>query len=144
MTNRNDGTSRNERNLKNIEEFRANAGQLGGNFAGSPVLLLTTTGAKTALERVNPLMYLPDGERWIVFATKGGSPTHPDWYHNLVANAKVVVEVGKERFEATAEVLTGDERDRTYAEHAALYPQFAAYEERTTRKIPALALTRGA
>ena len=144
MTNRNDGTTRNDRNAKNIEEFRSNAGQLGGNFAGRPVLLLTTTGAKTARERVNPLMYLPDGDRVVVFATKGGSPAHPDWYHNLVANPKVVVEVGTERFETTAVVLAGDERDRTYARQAELYPQFAEYERKTTRKIPAIALTRGA
>ena len=135
-------TNWNDRNRLIIEEFRSNQGKVGGRFAGAPLLLLTTSGAKTGQLRINPLMYLPDGDRWIVFATKGGAPSSPDWFHNLVANPDVKVEVGTEIFEAIATVPTGGERDRLYARQAELYPLFAEYEQRTTRKIPVVALTR--
>ena len=135
-------TSRNERNRTIIEEFRSNAGRVGGNFEGSPVLLIGTTGARTGLHRVNPLMYLADGDRWLVFASKGGNPKNPDWYHNLVANPGVTIEVGTETIEARAEVLTGAERDRHYAKQAELYPQFAEYQRRTSRVIPVIVLSR--
>ena len=135
-------TNRNDRNRTIIEEFRSNGGRVGGNFEGRPVLLLSTTGAKTGLRRVNPLMYLADGERWLVFATKGGNPKNPDWYHNLVANPAVTVEVGTETVEGRAEVIAGDERDRLYAKQAEAYPQFAEYERRTSRIIPVIALSR--
>ena len=135
-------TTRNERNLGVITEFRSNAGRVGGNFEGAPVLLLSTKGAKTGLGRTNPLMYLTDGDRWIVFASKGGAPTSPDWFHNLVANPAVTLEVGTEALEADAEVVTGEERDRLYAQQAELYPQFGEYQRKTARSIPVVALTR--
>ena len=125
-----------------IEEFRSNKGQLGGFFEGKPVLLLTTTGAKTGRQHVNPAMYLPDGDRWVVFASKGGAPKHPDWYHNVVANPAVTIEVGTETIEGRAEVITGEERDRLYAKQTELYPQFGEYEQQTTRTIPVIALSR--
>jgi deazaflavin-dependent oxidoreductase (nitroreductase family) len=131
-----------DRNRPVIEEFRANAGRVGGRFEGIPLLLVTTTGARSGRTRVNPVTYLPDGERLIVFGSMGGAPTNPDWYHNLVANPLVGVEVGEERFEAEAEVVTGEERDRLYARQVARNPQFAEYERRTTRRIPVVALTR--
>lgn len=106
------------------------------------MLLLHTTGAKSGKERVNPMMYLADGDRILVFASKGGADTHPDWYHNLVANPKVEVELGTERFAATATALHGEERDRFYAEHAKRYPGFKEYQERTSRVIPVVALER--
>ena len=135
-------TNRNDRNRTIIEEFRSNRGLVGGNFEGRPVLLLSTTGAKTRLPRLNPLMYMADGHRWLVFASKGGNHKNPDWYHNLVAHPAVTVEVGTETVEARAEVITGDERDRLYAKQAGLYPQFGEYQRRTSRIIPVIALSR--
>ncbi len=125
-----------------IDEFRANGGQVGGQFAGAPLLLLTTTGAKSGQPRTNPMMYLADGDRLVVFASKAGAPTNPDWYHNLVANPTATVEVGTDRYEVDATVTTGEERDRLFARQAGLYPGFAEYEEKTTRTIPVVALTR--
>ena len=127
-----------------IEEFRANGGKVGGQFAGAPLLILKTKGAKTGLERANPMMYQADGDRFLVFASKGGAPTHPDWYHNLVANPRAQVEVGDETFDVEAEVLTGEERDRFYAIQAERYPGFGEYEKKTDgiRTIPVIALTR--
>jgi len=129
-------------NTKIIEEFRANASKLGGQFAGAPVLLLTTTGAKTGRRHTTPTMYLPDSERLMVFASKGGAPTNPDWYHNLVAHPRVTVEVGAETYDAEAVVLTGEERDQLYARQAQLYPGFAEYQAKTKRTIPVIALQR--
>ena len=111
-------------------------------FEGAPLLLLHTVGAKSGKPRTNPLMYLPDGDRWVVFASKGGAPTSPDWYHNLVANPRTSVEVGTDTFKVTATVAQGEERDTLYSRQADLYPQFAEYERRTTRKIPVVVLTR--
>jgi deazaflavin-dependent oxidoreductase (nitroreductase family) len=125
-----------------IEEFRANDGKVGGQFAGAPLLVLTTTGAKTGKQRTHPLVYLPDGDRLIVFASKGGAPTSPDWYHNLVANPTATVEVGNETFDVKATVLTGEERDRIFAKQAELMPGFAEYQEKTTRTIPVVVLER--
>jgi deazaflavin-dependent oxidoreductase (nitroreductase family) len=125
-----------------IEEFRANHGVVGGPFAGAPMLLLSTTGAKSGAVRTNPMMYLADGERVLVFASKAGAPTNPDWYHNLVANPTVTVEIGDDRYDAKASVVTGEERDRLYAKQAELYPGFAEYEAKTTRTIPVVALER--
>jgi deazaflavin-dependent oxidoreductase (nitroreductase family) len=129
-------------NDKVIAEFRANAGQVGGAFAGAPLLLLHTRGRRSGTERVNPMMYLPDGDRLVVFASKGGAPTNPDWYHNLVENPVVTVEVGDETYPARAEVVTGEERDRLYAEQAQRFPGFAEYQAKTERIIPVVALTR--
>ncbi len=129
-------------NANIIEEFRANEGRVGGYFKGAPILLLTTTGRKSKQRRVNPMMYLPDGDRLIVFASKGGAPSNPDWYHNLVADPHVHVEVGTDAFDAHAEVIEGAERDRLFAEQKSRYPQFADYEKKTARAIPVIAITR--
>jgi deazaflavin-dependent oxidoreductase (nitroreductase family) len=129
-------------NTKIIEEFRANEGRVGGQFEGAPVLLLHTTGAKTGQERVNPTMYLEIDGRMFVFASKAGAPTSPDWYHNLVANPRVSVELGTETFEATATPLEGDERTQVYDEQARRYPGFREYQDKTTRVIPVVELTR--
>jgi deazaflavin-dependent oxidoreductase (nitroreductase family) len=133
---------RNDWNRQTIEVFRANGGKVGGMWEGRPLLLLTTTGAKSGQRRTNPVMYLRDGDRLLIFASKGGAPTNPDWYHNLVAHPEVTVEVGTETYEATATPLTGEERDRLFAKQAGLYPQFGEYQARTTRKIPVTALER--
>jgi deazaflavin-dependent oxidoreductase (nitroreductase family) len=125
-----------------IEEFRANEGRVGGQFDGAPILLLTTRGRRTGQPRTNPMMYLPDGDRLIVFASKSGAPTHPDWYRNLVADPQVTVEVGTESYRARATPLHGQERDELYAEQARRYPGFAEYEARTDRIIPVVALVR--
>ena len=132
----------NDWNSATIKEFRENNGKVGGHFEGATLLLLTTKGAKSGKTRVNPMMYLPDDDRMFVFASKNGAPTNPDWYHNIVANPEVVVEVGTETFPAKATVITGKERDEIYAKQAAHYPGFAEYEKKTTRKIPVIALAR--
>jgi len=127
-------------NSKIIEEFRANEGEVGGPFAGAPILLLHTTGAKTGRERVNPMMYLDlDGHRY-VFASKAGADTDPDWYWNLVAHTDVTVEVGTETYEVSARPVTGGDRDRVYSEQARRYPGFAEYEQKTSRLIPVVEL----
>jgi len=129
-------------NANVIAEFRANGGVVGGQFEGAPVLLLHTTGAKSGKERINPMMYLDhEGKRYI-FASYAGAPTHPDWYHNLVANPDVTVEVGTETYKAKATPLQLSERDRIYPIQAALFGNFAEYETLTTRKIPVVELTR--
>ena len=125
-----------------IAEFRANSGKVGGPFEGAPLLLLTTTGAKSGRQHTTPVMYNTDGDRLLVFASKAGAPTNPAWYHNLVAHPKVTVEVGTESFDANAVVVAGEERDRLYARHAAQFPGFAEYQEKTTRVIPVVALER--
>jgi deazaflavin-dependent oxidoreductase (nitroreductase family) len=132
----------NDWNRQTIEAFRANGGKVGGVWEGRPLLLLTTTGAKSGQRRTTPVMYLADGDRLLVFATKAGAPTNPAWYHNLIAYPEVTVEVGTETYEATATSLTGDERDRLYAKQASLYPQFGEYQSRATRTIPVIALER--
>lgn len=127
-------------NSKIIEEFRANGGRVGGPFEGAPLLLLHTTGAMSERVRVHPMMYLDlDGHRY-VFASKAGADTNPDWYHNLLAHPEVTVEVGTETYEATAVSVTGDDRDRIYAEQASRFPAFAEYAEKTTRSIPVVEL----
>lgn len=125
-----------------IEEFRTNGGKVGGMFEDTPLVLLTTVGAKSGKPRTTPLVYLPDGDRIVIFASKGGSPTHPSWYHNLLANPQATVEVGTEQFEVTAVELQGEERDRLYSKHAEQHPQFVEYQASTTRKIPVVALER--
>jgi deazaflavin-dependent oxidoreductase (nitroreductase family) len=132
-----------DRNHGVIEEFRANDGNVGGYFAGRPLLLLHTRGAKTGTERINPLAYLRDGDRYVVFATKGGSPTHPHWMLNAEANPHVEVEVGTERFPGLAKVLReGPERDRLYGAQAATWPAFAEYEKKAERTIPVVVIER--
>jgi deazaflavin-dependent oxidoreductase (nitroreductase family) len=125
-----------------INEFRANGGKVGGHFAGAPLLLLTTTGAKTGRQHTTPVMYLQDGERYLVFASKAGAPTNPAWYHNLLAHPTATVEVGTETFPVRATEVKGAERDRLYAEQARRYPGFADYQTKTTRVIPVVALER--
>jgi len=125
-----------------IDEFRANEGRVGGPFEGSPVLLLTSTGAKSGERRTTPVMYLPDGERMVVFASKGGAPTNPAWYHNLLAHPAATVEVGPETVDVNAVVTSGEDRERLFNRQAELYPQFADYARKTTREIPVVALER--
>ncbi len=129
-------------NAKIIDEFRANDGVCGGMFEGATLLLLHHRGAKTGTERVTPLVYRPDEERWLLFASKAGSPTNPGWYHNLVANPEVTIEVGTETLEVRASELTGAERDAVFDAQKSEVPQFAEYEAKTTRTIPVLALSR--
>jgi len=136
-------TTANDWNDSIISEFRANEGRVGGPFKGAPMLLLHHTGAKSGTIRVNPLMYLADGERLLIFASKGGASTHPDWFHNLRANPAATLEVGTDKFAVEAEVLTGEERDRLFAKQAGLYPQFGQYQANSKgRTIPVVALKR--
>jgi deazaflavin-dependent oxidoreductase (nitroreductase family) len=129
-------------NASVITEFRANQGKVGGPFEGAPVLLLHTKGAKSGEERINPMMYLDyEGKRY-VFASYAGAPTNPDWYHNLVANPTVTVELGTETFEATATPVSLEERDRIYPVQVERAPGFGEYELKTTRKIPVVELVR--
>jgi deazaflavin-dependent oxidoreductase (nitroreductase family) len=126
-----------------IDHYRANGGHVTqGPFAGRQVLLLTTRGARSGQSRVNPLVFTRDGDRYIIVASKGGAPTNPDWYHNLLAHPHVTVEVRGEVFPAKATVITGPERDRLYAAHADLHPSFHDYVKRTDRIIPVIALDR--
>ena len=126
-------------NRQVIEEFHANEGKVNGS---NSLLLLRTTGARSGKQRVNPLAYTTDDERLVIIASKGGTPTNPDWYHNIVAHPDVTVEVGTETFEARATVVEGPERDELYAKQAAIMPNFAEYQAKTTRKIPVIVLTR--
>ena len=129
-------------NAQNIAEFRRNHGKVGGWFEGSPLLLIHTYGRRTNKHRVNPVMYLKDGERYLVFASKGGADTHPDWFLNLMAHPDVQMEVGDDTIDAHAENVTGPERDSLYGRQATLYPQFAQYQRKTKRVIPVIALTK--
>jgi deazaflavin-dependent oxidoreductase (nitroreductase family) len=134
-------------NAKVIQEFRANEGRVGGNFEGAPMVLVHHRGRRSGEERVNPMMYLPDeanDDVIYVFASKAGHPSNPDWYYNLTAAGEGSVERGTESYAVTVRELTGDERDRVYAEQARRYPGFAEYAEKTAgiRTIPVLELTR--
>jgi deazaflavin-dependent oxidoreductase (nitroreductase family) len=124
-----------------IEEFRANDGRVGGMFEGMDLVLLHHTGAKTGTPRINPVAYLADGDRYLIFASKAGAPTNPAWYHNLKAHPNAQIEVGTKTIDVVASELEGDERDRLYAKQAELSPQFAEYEQKTDRVIPVIALT---
>ena len=128
-----------------IADFRANGGKVGGQLEGLPVMLLTMTGAKSGRELCSPLVYSMDGDDMVVIASKGGAPEHPNWYHNLVANPGVTVEVGTDTYEATAVLTEGDERQRLYDQQAATQPQFleyAANAAKTGRVIPVFRLVR--
>lgn len=133
---------RNDWNQKNIDEFRANAGKVGGPFAGKTLLLLHTVGAKSGEERVNPVAYVADGDRFVIIASKGGAPTHPDWYYNLLAHPLVTVEVGTEQFQVRAAVTSEPERTRLYNKMVEMMPGFAEYQRKTKRVIPVFTLTR--
>ncbi len=128
-------------NAQIIEEFHANEGRVGGMFEGMPVLLLHHTGARSGKGRVNPLVYQSDDGRYVVFASKGGAPTNPDWYHNLKAHPDTTIEVGTDTIDVIAGEATGDERDRLFRSQAERYPQFAEYEKQTPRTIPVMVLT---
>ena len=132
----------NDYNRQLIEDFRANRGKNGGPFAGRPLLLLTTTGAKSGQRRTTPMMFIPDGDRLLVIASNVGAPAHADWYRNLVAHPDVTVEVGTETFDATAVVTQGAERDRLWTRIVELYPFFTGHQAKTTRQIPVIALSR--
>ena len=131
-----------EMNRTVIDEFRANGGKAGGIFEGKPLVLLHHIGAKSGTERIAPLVYLPDDGRVYIFASKGGADTNPDWYHNLVANPEVTVEIGTETYPATARVLEGAERDEVYARQVDAEPQFGEYQAKTERVIPVVELVR--
>ena len=128
-------------NKKVIEEFRANEGRVGGNFEGKTLLLLHTKGAKSQQERINPVACIKDGDRLAVIASKGGAPTHPDWYYNIVANPQVTVEVGVENFQALASVAEEPERTRLYNQMVEVMPGFDDYRRNTARVIPVIVLT---
>ena len=123
-----------------IEEFRSNEGRVGGMFEGRPLLLLHSTGARTGRERVNPLAYRKEGETYFVFASKGGHPNNPDWYHNLLANPDASIEVGTETVKVRARETQGEERDEVWARQIAAMPTFGEYEEKAGRTIPVIAL----
>ncbi len=129
-------------NDKIIEEFRANGGKVGGPFEGAPMVLVTSAGAKSGRPHTTPLVYLADGDRIVVFASMGGAPKNPAWYHNLVAHPDASVEVGTEKYPVKAVVTSGEERDRLFQRQASLLPAFDGYQKRTTRTIPVIALER--
>jgi deazaflavin-dependent oxidoreductase (nitroreductase family) len=135
-----DGMTEFNRNL--IDEFRRNGGKVGGQFAGAPLILVTHKGAKSGKTYTTPLVYSKDGERYVVIASKAGSPSNPSWYHNLVAHPEVTLEVADQKFEARATEVTGAERDKLFTAQATLMPVFNEYQKRTTRKIPVIALER--
>ena len=129
-------------NRQIIDEFRANDGKVGGQFEGAPMILVHHRGAKTGTERVTPLVYQPDGDDYVVFGSKGGAPTHPHWYLNLVANPETTVEVGPDTVAVTARVAEGDERDRLWTRQKELMPGFADYEVSAgDREIPVVVLS---
>jgi deazaflavin-dependent oxidoreductase (nitroreductase family) len=128
-------------NAKVIAEFRANEGRVGGRFEGMPVLLLHHVGAKSGAARINPLAYHEDGGRYVVFASKGGAPENPAWYHNLKANPDTTIEVGAQQLAVRATEADGEERDRLYRAQAERVPQFADYQHSTDRRIPVMVLT---
>jgi deazaflavin-dependent oxidoreductase (nitroreductase family) len=135
-------TDQNTYNRQLIEEFRAHRGKTGGPMEGRPLLLLTTTGAKSGQLRTTPIMYIPDGDRLLVIASNAGAPTHPDWYRNLVAHPEVTVEVGNETFKAIAIVTEGSERQRLWTRVVELYPFFADHQAKIARQIPVIVLKR--
>jgi deazaflavin-dependent oxidoreductase (nitroreductase family) len=125
-----------------IAEFRANGGKVGGNFAGAPLLLLHTTGAKSGSERISPMMYQQAGDDWAVFASYAGRDINPAWYHNLKAHPEVSIEVGTDTIPVTARDLTGEERSTIWEQQKRAYPGFAEYEQKTARTIPVVLLSR--
>jgi len=129
-------------NASTIAEFRSNHGKVGGYFKGAPLLLLHTRGARTGKPRVKPVMYLNDLERYVVFASNGGAPKNPDWYHNLKAHPDVQIEVGDDTIEVHAEELHGSEHDRLFGLQVSRYPRFGEYQRGTKRIIPVIALTK--
>lgn len=129
-------------NTQVISEFRENDGKVGGMFEGMPLVLLTTTGAKSGQPRIAPLAYTTDNGKFVIIASKGGAPAHPDWFHNVRAHPAVTLEVGTETFAAQASVPEDEERRRLYDQMAAQMPNFAEYQQKTTREIPVVVLER--
>jgi deazaflavin-dependent oxidoreductase (nitroreductase family) len=125
-----------------IKEFRANQGVVGGQMKGMPVMLLTTTGAKTGRSITKPLVYTRDGDRVVIVASFAGGPHNPPWYHNLLKNPVATVEIGTDRFQVKASPTSGEKRKRLFAQHAAMMPIFNDYEKKTSREIPVLVLER--
>jgi deazaflavin-dependent oxidoreductase (nitroreductase family) len=143
MTETRDARAWNNFNQDIIDQFRANNGRIPeGQFKGAPLLLLTTTGARSGKQYTSPLAHTREGDKYVVIASKGGAPTNPDWYHNLVAHPRVTVEVGTDKFEANARVAEGEERERLYAAQAERMPGFAEYQKKTSRLIPVVVLER--
>jgi deazaflavin-dependent oxidoreductase (nitroreductase family) len=134
-------TSPNEFNAQIIEEFRANQGRVGGMFQDMPLLLLHHTGARSGQERINPVAYQRDGDRYVIFASKAGAPTNPAWYHNLKAHPQASIEVGEDRLEVKVDEAQGEERERLFTAQAERSPQFAEYQRKTDRLIPVMVLT---
>jgi len=132
----------NDFNQKVIEEFRANAGKVGGQFAGAPMVLLTTKGAKSGKTYVNPLVYTRDGDKYVIIASFAGGPNNPSWYHNLVANPTVTLEIGAEKFQAKASIASGADRERLFNQQAKQMPVFNDYKTKTARQIPVIVLER--
>jgi deazaflavin-dependent oxidoreductase (nitroreductase family) len=126
-----------------IAEFRANGGNLSGQFTGAPILLLNTTGARSGLQRTTPLGYVREGDAYVIMASKSGAPTNPAWYHNLIAHATATVDVGDERFPVKPRVVEGEQRDRLWERMVAQWPMAADYARATTRRIPLIVLERG-
>ena len=135
-------SNQNNWNKAIIDEFRANSGKVGGAFAGKTLLLLHTVGAKSGQERINPVAYVIDGDRLVIIASKGGAPTNPDWYYNILAHPLVTVEVGTKQFQARAAITSEPERTRLYNQMVEMMPGFAEYQRKTTRVIPVLTLMR--
>ena len=133
-------SSLNDFNARIIEQFRANGGRVGEPFENTPLLLLHHTGARTGTARVNPVAYLADGDRYVIFASKAGAPTNPDWYHNLRAHPDVTIEVGTDTLKATAHDVSGEERERLFAVMAERAPNFGEYQRKTDRLIPVIVL----
>jgi deazaflavin-dependent oxidoreductase (nitroreductase family) len=131
----------NDWNTQIIAEFRKNHGKVGGDFEGAPLLLLHTIGRHSGKPRVNPVMYLKDGDRYFIFASKAGADTHPDWFRNLQEKPDVQIEVGDETIDVHAEEISGHKRDELYGRQASIYPGFADYQRKTKRVIPVIALT---
>jgi deazaflavin-dependent oxidoreductase (nitroreductase family) len=125
-----------------IDEFRANSGKVGARFEGKTLLILHTVGAKSGQERINPTAYVMDGDRLVIIASKGGAPTNPDWYFNILANPLVTVEVGTEKFQARAGIANEPERTRLFSLMVGMMPGFADYQQKTTRVIPVITLAR--
>lgn len=134
----------NSRNQPIIDEFHANGGKVSGPFDNIPLLLLTSIGAKSGQPRVMPLAYVTDNDRIIIVASKGGAPTNPDWYYNIVANPLVTVEIGSENFQAQATIAAEEERQRLYAQMVEKNPGFADYAKKTSRLIPVIILEKTA
>lgn len=132
----------NDWNQKIIEEFRTHGGKVLGQFEGVPIILVHHTGAKTSIRRVNPLMYQAVGKNFAVFASNAGATTNPDWYYNLLANPRTIVEVGAETIEVTARVAEDLERKRIWDKQKTDYPGFADFEKTATRQIPVVILER--